>query len=233
MAVGDIYRLNVRATCQSQHYINTLALTWLGPTVPDPVPTDFGTVASDFLTIWLSHQKNQVVWDSWTSTQLWGAGMTLDPPKCRRLGGKIFAGAISPTQSGALTLPDLLPPQCALVTTLISGYGGRRRRGRWYAFGFSEDDENAGIWGSTLTGPITTNLTTFINKYKTPGGTSPTWKVGIWSERTASGCIPGPGGKGHVKVDDPHPELAWTDINNFTLRPTVYTQRRRVVGVGT
>ena len=228
MATGDSYRVTFFGTCAGQQVMSTLAV---GIKTAEPDDAIRLTFANDWKNVFQPYQHPTGVWASYQFTQLWGPSMTINAPKCTRDGGQAFAGVLSPPLAGALGLNQALPPQCAMVITMATGLVGRRRRGRSYMFGWGEQDQDNGTWNSTIMGQVSANLTTFFNKYKS-GGTSTSFVLGVWSERLASGCVPGPGGKGHTQVDTPHPEQAFTPVTEYRLRPVVYTQRRRTIGVG-
>jgi len=230
MAIGDTYHILVFATFSSQSYMNTFAVQ----TLLDPTPTasQFQTLANDFKEIWRTQQHGGVLWTTWQARQLWGPNMAIDAPNCRRTGGNILLGnLLTPFAGGIATGDQALPPQSAYVVTLQTGIAGRSKRGRSFGFGFLEGEQSAGLWDSTLSTNLTTSWNTFKGRYM-QGGTDPNFRMGVWSERIATGCIPGPGGKGHTIVGTPQPGSAFTPITDYRLRPVVYTQRRRTLGVG-
>ena len=229
MAAGDVYRLNLFGTSLSQQVMNTLTVQTLPATDPDT--TAQLALANAWKNALQPWQHNTTFWTRWELKQLWGAGMSIDAPNCRRLGGNAYAGLFSAPLQGAMALNQPLPPQCSLVTTWQSGTIGRRKRGRAYVFGLGEQDQSGGLWDSAFLGNIGGSVNTFFNIYKS-GGTSPAYQLGVWSERTASGCVPNPSGHGHLQVDTPHPDTAFTPVTNYQIRGTVYTQRRRTLGVG-
>lgn len=229
MATGDVYRLTISGTGQGSLYQNVLAFKLKGGTGPDA--TTFATAATDFITIYRPGQAPSVSWTDWQALQMWGSGMTIDAPGCKRLNGRTFAGTI--TASPGTGTGDAIPPQNAHVTTLITGFAGRRRRGRVFGWGQIETFQAEGLWISAYVTQMQTAWNVFSAKYFKDTGTSAELKLGVWSERTASGCIPAtPPAKGHIQVDPPAPDDAFTDVTGFTLRPVVYNQRRRTRGVG-
>lgn len=229
MAIGDVYRLTISGTGSGSLFQNVLHFKLKLGTGPDAVT--FSTAAADFITIYRFAQSSNFAWTDWAAVQEWGSGMTLDSPHCKRLGGRTFAGTI--TSSAGSGAGDALPPQAAHVTTLVTGFAGRRRRGRVYACAQIEANQADGLWLSTYNTSMTTAWNTFSAKYFKDTGTSTELKLGVWSEREASGCVPAtPPNKGHVPVDTPNPDGAFTDVTAFTIRPVVYSQRRRTRGVG-
>lgn len=229
MAVDDIYRLTTSATGQGSVYQNVLHLRVVNE---NPVTAAmFASVATAWQTVWTPTQPNTVTWTGWSAIQEWGSGMAIDAPNCNRTGGQQFADVM--TGNGSQTGQEMLPPQCSWVITWLTGFAGRRKRGRSYGFGLVESIQADGQWSSTAMSTMTTRLNTFIALYRYPNGTSPDFQLTVWSERTASGCVPAtPPARGHVQVDVPHPELASTPVTSYTSRPTVYSQRRRTRGVG-
>ena len=229
MSIGDVYRLTISGTGSGSLLQNVLHYKLKLGTGPDA--TTFATAATDFITIYRPGQTPGFTWTDWLATQEWGSGMTLDTPRCRRLNGKTFAGTI--TGSAGSGTGDALPPQAAHVTTLVTGLSGRRHRGRVYGMGQIEVNQADGLWIPAYNTSMTTAWNVFSAKYFKDTGTNTELKLGVWSEREASGCVPAtPPNKGHVQVDTPNPDGAFTDVTAFTIRPIVYSQRRRTRGVG-
>jgi hypothetical protein len=229
MAVGDSYRITTQASFNLNNYQNTWAVIRL--TASNPTQTEFQNFANDVKELYRPSQTAQIVYTQWGARQLWGLNMEVDRPGCKRINGLVFSGVFSGSLTGGNGPAQALPPQSAMVSTLVSGIAGRRKRGRVYAFGWTEDDQSAGIWDSALLTTQNTRWTTFLAKYSATG-TDPVWQLGVWSERIASGCVVDRATGDHVNVDVPSPETAFTPVIAQTLRPTVFTQRRRVRGVG-
>lgn len=229
MAVGDVYRLTILATLLGSTHMNTYAFRM--KSTPDPTSADVDALAVDMAAIAKARQVSACTWNTWTLHQLWGSDMTTIQDECRRDGAKILIGNFPAGHNGSQVSTEILPPQCAEVVTLGTGIAGRRRRGRSYLFGFSEAEQQSGVWTSTNQSVIQGQLATVLGEYG-PAGTSPVFQLGVWSERRASGCWVPPGQKKAVNVETPHPEDAFTAVTGFTLRSTVYTQRRRTLGVG-
>lgn len=229
VAVDDTYRVTINAAGQSSVYQNTFAVRM--ESEPDPTAANFITLVTDWLTCFKPGQILTYVYTDWQATQLWGSGMTIDSPNCIRLGGRQL-GAVLTGQAGT-NGADGLPPQAAMVVTWITGFTGRRKRGRAYVGGQSEANQVEGQWIGTYQTTQAAALAVFLGKYASPSGTDPTFTLGVWSERTASGCVPAtPPSTGHVQIDTPHPELAFTPVTSAVMRPVVYNQRRRTRGVG-
>jgi hypothetical protein len=229
MAVGDVYRLTMQSLCQNNIYINTY--TYRSKTAALPTQAEAAEVAQDTMNLSRPQQSTLVTWTTWELKQLWGADMTTIRDECRREGGHVYIGSFAEPNDGAAAAGDLLPPQCAMVVTLQTGLAGRRRRGRTYLFGFNEQVQVGGLWSSTFVANITSFFAGHYGEYGV-GGTNPNWELGVWSERTASGCVPNPNGKGMINIETPHPELAYTPSTGFAVRSTVFSQRRRTLGVG-
>lgn len=229
MAVNDVYRLIIKGRQVLSIRINELAVRH--KLAPDATPAEQLALANDFKNLWLPVQSSSAAWETWELRQLWGTGMTPVASECRRDGGVVTGGALTGTLTGGRLTGDALPPQAAVVVTLVTGAIGRRKRGRWYGWGCAEVDQASGTWATSMHTDLAPTLATFLAKYG-PSGTDPTFQLGVWSERTASGCTPsGPDGE-LVNVETPHPELAFTPVTALTIRPIVYNQRRRTVGVG-
>jgi hypothetical protein len=229
MAVDDVYKVTISASGQGSVYQNVLNV--MMKTEPDPTPVQFQGLITAFTNIFINQQSNTITYSSWEATQQWGPNMSIDAPRCRRLNAKQFGANIS--AKVGLAAFEALPPQNALVFTWLTGVAGRRKRGRNYVFGLTESDQVQGLFTSTVLTTWNTNMTTFLNLYRDDTGTDPTFTLGVWSERTASGCVPATApAKGHVQLDPPHPELAFTPVTGGIVRDVVYSQRRRTRGVG-
>jgi hypothetical protein len=229
MAVGDVFRVVITASAATHFYQNTYAVRM--EVEPAPDASMFAAFAGDAVTLFANGQNQSCIYQSWSATQLWGTGMSIVASECRREGGLQFADVFT-GRTGA-QIVDALPPQCSLVLTINTGQTGKRKRGRIYAFNQLESNQVEGVWNGAFMTSQTAAANTFFNLYKHPTGTNPNLTLGVWSERTASGCVPAlPPAKGHIPRDAPHPEQAFTPATSFTLRPIVYTQRRRTRGVG-
>lgn len=229
MAAGDVYKLTVQATGLGSIYMNVLAFRTLPAT--DPVQATWQALADDYKNVMRGSQNASFAYTTWRAVQVFGDGVTYGPNDCKRSGGKLFAGNLTAPLAGTVSPSEPLPPQCAAVLTLTSGFIGRRKRGRIYWYGLSEIDSAAGAWVSSSMTTWTTAWTTFFNKYKL-AGTDPNFQLGIWSEREATGCVWDPVTKAHKNVEPAQPDIAFTPAAGYQLRSTVYTQRRRTLGVG-
>jgi hypothetical protein len=228
MAVGDVYRLTINAVGLGHQFMNTYAFTMKSS--PDPTDADATSLANGFKEISRVTQSNNITYQTWSLRQLYGGGVTVIQDECRRDGGIVLEGNFSGSVVGGSST-DMLPPQCALVWTIRTGLAGRRRRGRSYVFGFPESQQIAGTWIAAALTTMTTSLNTIYGLYG-PSGTDPQFLLGVWSERTASGCVYQGNPPTYQNIETPHPELAFNMSNDYLIRPTVYTQRRRTLGVG-
>lgn len=229
MAVDDVYVLTVSATTSAGIIQNSLAFNRTVTT--EPISGDFSTLAIAVKEIIRAQQTTALSYSSWKARQVRGADVTWPSgTDCNPIGGKLFEGLFTSNQLGLLG-GDVLPPQCAAVVTLRTAQIGRRRRGRFYHGGMSEVNQNNGVWSSGLLTPLDAGWLSFFNTY-TPAAPASGFRLGIWSYRTASGCETALGGKGHVRIDPPSPATAFEPCTTYVVRPTVYTQRRRVAGVG-
>lgn len=229
MAIDDVFRLTIQCAFSSNIYMNTYHFR--SKREPAMTVSDFQTLADRIKETVRPTQMNSISYTYWRAIQVYGAGVTWPSGECRPEGGLTFDGVFTGTTTGSNVTGDVLPPQCALVETLVTGQVGRRKRGRIYHFGFGEGDQAAGVWVSALLTPVRTALTTFFGLHSVTG-TNPDFTIGVWSFRTASGCTPNPNGPGHIQVNTPAPQLAFTPCTTYRLNDTVFTQRRRVRGVG-
>lgn len=229
MPQNDVFRLTINATANQSVLMETIAVRQ--KSTVDSTPAERQTLADDFKELFRGGQYQTTIYTTWALRQLWGAGMTIDQPRCVRIGGVQYGGALTGTLTGAVVSGDALPPQCAAVHTITTGFIGRRKRGRIYQHSLGENDQSSGLLSSSFLTNQGTRIGVFFGKYFA-GGTSTVFEVGVWSERTASGCVYRGDPPVHTNIDTPHPELAYTPSNGATLRSIVYTQRRRTLGVG-
>jgi hypothetical protein len=228
VAVGDVYRLTLQAVCLGQTYLNTWAFTMKSS--PDPTNADVLTLANAFKEMARAQQANIVTYQTWTFRQLYGGSVVPIQDECRRDGGLVLTGNVSGGTTGSV-VSDMLPPQCAMVWTIGTGLAGRRRRGRSYIYGLGESAQANGTWATATMTSFTTALNTIYGLYGS-AGTDPQFLLGVWSERTATGCELRGSPPALVNVETPHPELAFNMSTGYQLRQTVYSQRRRTIGVG-
>ena len=230
MAIDDVYVVTISANEPQGVLQNSMA--FVRTTATEPITADFVTLGSAMKEISRTVQNSAIAYSTVKARQFRGGTVTWPSgPDCTPTGGAIFEGSLTGTLTGGATGQEMLPPQCALVTTLRTAQVGRRRRGRWYTGGLSELNQNGGTWVSSILTTLDGAWLSFFNTY-TPSVPASGFRLGIWSVRTASGCVPGPNGKGHVRVDAPNPAAAFEPCTTYVLRNTVYTQRRRVLGVG-
>jgi len=229
MAAGDVYKVSILAQGQGSTYMNTYAAEQKPASV---TVADFATLANALKELVRAQQSQTITYRSWRAVQVRGGDVTPIAAECRRTGGVLFEAAYSGTVIGGNTDAQVLPPQSALVVTLNTGKIGRRFRGRTYHFGMCEIDQQAGAWQSAILTALGTSITSFMAIYGS-GGTSPLWTLGVWSERIATGCVPNVGTKGVHNVDLPNLAGAFSAVTGMVARPTVFTQRRRTLGVGT
>jgi hypothetical protein len=230
MAIDDVYRLSIIAGGPAGQLINTYHFRM--KTAPNPTEAQWNTVATDCKEIYRLLQQNSTVYNMWRAVQVRGLDVSYTARPCKATGGALFEAIFTTLTSGGASNFDDLPHQCAQVTTLRTAQVGRTRRGRIYAFGFSEQDQDAGVWTGTLTTAITTAWATFLGKYGNNSPTDPNFQLGVWSNRLATGCTPGPDGRLQPGASTPSPEAAFAAVTTSVVRNIVRTQRRRVAGVG-
>lgn len=231
MAVDDVFRLIVTQTQFGSFYQNSYAFR----IIKEPAITvaEATTLATDFKEMMRTQQSTGLVYRGWKLVQVYGSGVVYDPVECKRSGGRVLEGTYTTNLAGTDAI-DANAPQLAMTLTLYSDQIGRRKRGRVYIGGWTENAQSGGNFTSTVLTAVTTSMGSVLAKYgSNPSGTDTTFRLGIWSERTAIGCEPG-ATHPHppTRVDPPHPELAFTPIDRWLPRQIVYTQRRRTLGVG-
>lgn len=228
MATNDCYRLTVSMSHLGSTYLNVIGMRQKTSSV---ALADFTSIANAVKEMMRPSQNNDLTWRSWRAVQVRGGSVVPNRDKCTREGGVVFEAAYTGTVIGGGTGSESLPPQSAMVITMNTGKVGRRFRGRIYVPGFNELSQSSGTFVSSVMTTMTTNTTTFNNLYST-FGTDPTWEVGVWSERIATGCTPDPVTHKLVNHDAPDLANAFSGMASLIPRPTVFTQRRRTLGVG-
>lgn len=82
-------------------------------------------------------------------------------------------GQPSATSTGAAVVggnsSPALPASVAMVVTLRTGYRGRSYRGRFYAFGFCENNIEDGLWSTTLRTDVLAFLTGIDGRINSAG----------------------------------------------------------------
>jgi len=229
MAVDDVYQVTMMARNVGGLNMSTLAVSRTSTT--EPVAADFATFASAFKDCFRIDQSSTHVYTTYRARQVRGANVTWPASgPCSPVGGNLFEGALLGTLNGSDN-GQALPHQCAMVLTLRSATVGRRHRGRIYIGGWGEANQDAGVWATNFLSGVDGRFLNFVNAHNVAAPTDG-FRLGIWSFRTASGCRQLPSGKGHERIDPPNPAQAFTPMTVHTTRSTVYTQRRRVQGVG-
>jgi hypothetical protein len=229
MAVGDVYKLTLvqqylGMLVQNTHYFDR-------KTAGDPTVADAQVLADYFKDAFKAQQNAAISYYSWTLQQMRGGTVTAIASECRRTGGILYQGIFTGTLVGSLA-GESLPPQSAMVTTLNTGLAGKRRRGRMYLAGKGEAEQSGGTWLVGTTTAMAAVWSTVIAAYGT-AGTEPNWRLGVWSERTATGCVPAET-RPHTPTNVNPPDLAnaYAPITSAQVKSIVYSQRRRTLGVG-
>jgi len=230
MAVDDVYILTVSA--QQLGNLRQNSLAFRATDVTTPTAATFQPIADAMKEAWRLSQHNSVTYTTWKARQVYGTGVTWPTTgtKCAPSGGVFFEGNLSGTLVGAGGTAGALAPQCAFVTTLRTGMIGRSRRGRHFAYGFASSAQVDGIWVSGIVTSMTTGWNSLFTAYAVAAPASG-YRLGIWSNRIASGCIVMPNGD-HVRDGTGSPATAFTNVTQHVERTTVFTQRRRVTGMG-
>jgi hypothetical protein len=229
MAVDDVYQLTLQQLYAGQKIQNSLHFA--RKSEDDPTQPDCLALAQDWVTALKAHQSPEVTHTGWRVQQVKGGTVSYGVD-CARDGGLVFEGVYATAQLGLHSSANGMPPQCAIVTTLRTGFAGRRRRGRFYFSGWGEIQNEAG----TVVPGFVTELQTMWNaqlaQYSGPG-TDPQWSLGVWSQRIATGCEPA-AAPPHalVNVDTPNPNDAFRAVTETIVRNIVYGQHKRTIGVG-
>lgn len=124
--------------------------------------------------------------------------------------------SITPQKVGNDSTSDPLPPKDALVITWRTDLKGRSYRGRTFETGRVEAGQSNGLWVSSTTNLAFSFATLMLATYG-EGGSFGSWRFGIISRFT------GGAERGSPII---------TPVTSFAIRPTVYSQRKRTIGVG-
>lgn len=230
MAVDDVYRLSIIAGAPAGQLINTYHFQMKSET--EPTESQWAAVAVDCKEIYRVLQATQVVYNMWRAVQVRGDEVSYVTRPCKATGGRLFEAIFTSLTAGGAGAVQMLPPQCAHVTTLRTAQVGRSRRGRIFGFGFCEPDQDAGTWTASITTAVTAAWTTFLAKYGSVSPTDPNFQLGVWSNRIATGCTPNAAGTLVPGASSPSPQTAFAPVTTTVVRNIVRTQRRRVAGVG-
>lgn len=205
VSTGDIVQVEVYYTQASQRLMNAFgfrAKTGSGT---------FSQLAADFKTNVVKATSGGLFYGQ--SGQLSSTALTVRDVKP---GTGIQYDLTYSAVTGSDGTSEALPPQCAAVISWRTSLAGRSYRGRTYLAGNVEAAQNNGVWGATQQTNMT-NLAVNILAIWGPTGTDANWEFAVIS-RTQNGA--------------PLVSPVATPIQTYLIRSTVYTQRRRTIGVG-
>ena len=124
--------------------------------------------------------------------------------------------SVSPPKVGNDATSDPMPPKDALVITWNSLTKGRSYRGRTFETGRVEAGQSNGTWLSSTTTLAAAFAAAMLARYG-PAGASADYRFGIISRFNAGSERATP---------------VFTGVVGYAVRPVVYSQRRRTIGVG-
>jgi hypothetical protein len=216
-AQDDIYEVAVKQLLYGQRVINTFHFK-------QKVSGDDGEaqrLAADFhtsmLTTFLTGRSNNLTVDLISCRKVQGAG-TLQHDEY-----------VTPAAAGSLAGQAAAAPQLAVVVSWRTPQAGRSHRGRTYLAGFTDADENGGVWGTNTTNFATAWADAMLARYGV-GVATTNWDFGIWSRPYAAYTSYNP------KTGAPIAHGAYagnfTAITGRLIRATAFNQRRRTVGIG-
>lgn len=233
MALNDVWRISITGSVGTSTGMCGAHFR-LKAATPEPTNAALATVASDFMQVFRPVQTTPWAWRTWKAVEVRSNRVSYTTRPCLPTGGRGEEGIFTTNNGGTSLGSATLPHQCALVTTLKTQLIGRARRGRVFCPGLPEEMQTDGLWSSAAITAITTAWATFMTKYGfSPAGTDPLFEYGVWSMKIATGCVPNPNPPyGMMNTGAANPDDAFTGITTVVPRQTVYTQRRRVAGVG-
>lgn len=203
MAVGDIWRLAFRGVELGQEYVNVFHIKFL------TIAATPATAGSRIDTLLYAPVVATRMTNDFHFTGIHGRQLSVPAP--------VYDSAYA-LAGGVAT--DNLPPQSAMVATLRTGFAGRSKRGRLYFGAFPESAQVDGVWDAAWVTAFQNALDAMVAALGL-GGTDPDYQWGVWS-RVLGGEDPGPYNLA----------AGWTPITAAVVRSTVYTQRRRAIGIG-
>lgn len=208
MAVGDIVQVKWRYLVNSQNVLNVIAFKDLDAAhTITQLAADLWSSANG-LAVLMNNMRNSVVTQDLTVEYVVPHGPA----------GIVYSAAAPPT--GLQTLGaggELLPPQSAQVLTWRTALAGRSYRGRTYLSGYGTLEQVGGVWTAGHMTSINGQATAFLARYNAATGVYAHWGLCVISRQL----------NGVVRVTP-----VGTDVTAYQARSTVYTQRRREVGVG-
>lgn len=204
MAANDIWRLAFSGVCPvNQLYVNIWHIKFkTGSSTPAGAVTYINT---NFYQLF----KTKVI-GSWLLSAVHGRQLAVPAPVYDT------SFTIQGTEAGS----EGLPPQNAMVVSLRTGIAGRSYRGRLYLGGFGEASQSNGAFAAGYVSAIQTYLDDLVAALGS-GGSNTDYEWGIWSRKNGG--------------EDPGPynlAAGWTPITEAIVRGSVFTQRRRTLGVG-
>lgn len=208
MAIGDLVTVKWRYLVGGQSVINTFGFKDLdGLHTFTQLAADLWTAANGLPLMIGSSRNNCVTQDLTVVDVKPGTAATL-----------VYTAASPPTGGDTLAAGgELLPPQSAFVGTWRTALAGRSYRGRVYLSGMGVLRQVAGVWTTAHQTGLSSVFTSFFARYRVTGGVYAHWGLVVVSRQNAGIVRPTPVG---------------TEITSFTVRPNVYSQRRREVGIG-
>lgn len=208
MSIGDLATVKWRYQVNGQNVINTFGFKDLdGTHTFTQLAADLWSAANGLPLLIASSLTTVVTQDVTVSDVVPGTAASV-----------VYTAVSPPTGTAAIgTHGQLLPPQSAFVTTWRTALGGRSYRGRIYLGGYGTLDQVGGTWIAGHQTGLQSVLTSFFARYRITGGAYAKWGLVVISKQLNGAVRATPVG---------------TEITSFTNRATVYTQRRREVGVG-
>lgn len=204
-AAGDLAEVIFQKTVASQTTENTFGFENKAGT------GTLSSLASDFTTALIKNTSGGLLYTCHTSVSS-GELIVRDVKPATGAAVQTTPGAVIGTNNTA----DLLPPQCAGVLSFSTGLAGRSYRGRLYFAGLTEADQAAGTWTAGAVSNMNTIITNLLTVFG-PTGSNPDWQWVVISRYLNKSLRPTPIG---------------TAITAGSVRPYVYTQRRRTIGYG-
>lgn len=235
LSAGDVYEVVTTQTFSGSTFLNVIHVQCL--IAITGAQAKFQTLADDLKEMQRTSQSSSLSYTTWRAFQVSGAGISYSTTTCRRSGGDIYEGNHTGTLTGSTTGSAPASSFVALVSALKTGLAGRSRRGSMYLGGHDQNNlsgTDRDYWAAAFLTTLGTAQTTFFNKYKGTGGTSPDFKWVVWSKLIASGCkyVPASPRWIYSHVQDGSQATSMADVTSVTPRALVVPMRRRKEGRG-
>lgn len=229
MAVDDVYLLSLKALLNGQQVVNTFAFRRL--VAAEPTATQFGVLATAIKDGLRQDQVNDLTYQDWRALKVRGSGVTYSTTAPFRTSTVAYAGPFTGTLTGASTLsPDV--NQAATVLSISTALAGRRHKGRVFIAGmYATAHGDDSLLSTAFISAVVLHAIGALDDYIV-GGTDTTWRLGVWSDRTAMNvALSNTWPRTRISMGTPDPDSAFSDAEGLDVRQYIGNQRGRRPGI--